>query len=438
MRIKRDILNDLIQWKNNVYRKPLILQGARQVGKSWILKEFGHMMFSNYVYINFKGESGLKVDFANIKDPEHIIEILSVVSGEIIKPQETLIILDEIQGCNNALKVLKFFCEQAPEYALVCAGSLLKVAMRNHDSSFPVGKVDVMTLYPLSFKEFLKNYKPRQEAFLSSVNLQMRIPESIHTQLIDSYKVYIACGGMPEVVSLFLDGSSWVQIEKVIHNILLACPLDFSKYINNSDIPRIHQVWENIQDELDRKDKKFRYALIQKNARARDYGSAIEWLCFSGLVHRVYAVQTPKLPISAYKNTSAFKLYLADVGLLRSKFKLDAEDVIKGDTLFKRYEDILIENSILQSFVRQFGNEQFYWSSGNQAEIEFLLQLNDQIIPVAVKSSLCLRAKSLSEYRKKYQPKLAVCMSLKNMRKEDDLLNLPFYMVDYLKNIIAE
>jgi len=436
MDIERDILNDLINWKNSTYRKPLVLQGARQTGKSWILKKFGKTMFSNYVYINFDGETELKNEFAKTKDPVRLIRLLSQISGKEIKPQTTLIIWDEIQECNDALNSLKYFCEQLPEYAIVCAGSLLGVAMKRSGSSFPVGKVDFMTLYPVSFKEFLRAFNPKQETFLSSVDKTEPVPEIFHSQLIDSYKTYLTCGGMPEAVSCYIDTSDWERTEQIIKNILIAYPLDFSKHISNKDIPRIHQVWNNLQDQLAKENRKFRYGLIKKNSRAREYESSIEWLCLSGLVHRVYAVGTPKFPISAYKNSSSFKLYLSDVGLLRSKFNLDPMVSIKGNKLFTEFKGAFTENYVLQSIIRQFGEEQFYWTSGNQAEIEFLLQKNDLIIPIEVKASVNVQAKSLSVYRKKYNPKLSIRFSLKNLRKDDDLLNIPLYMVDYLNEMV--
>lgn len=437
MEIERELLVDLVQWKNSSYRKPLVLQGARQVGKSWILEKFGKTHFSNYVCINFDGEAELKADFARTKDPKRIIQLLSQVTGEEIKPQETLIIWDEIQECNDALNALKYFCEQAPEYVIVCAGSLLGVALKRSGTSFPVGKVDFMTLYPVSFNEFLKAYNPKQEAFLASLDTVEPLPEMLHSQLADSYKTYLACGGMPEAVSRYLDTRDWAQVDTVIQNILLAYPLDFSKHINNKDIPRVHQVWNNLQDQLAREDRKFRYGLIEKNARAREYEAAIEWLCLSGLVYRVYAVQTPWLPVSAYKNSSAFKLYLSDVGLLRSRFRLDALVAMKGDVLFTEFKGVLTENYLLESLVRQFGDEQFYWTSSNQAEIEFLLQVSNRIIPIEAKAGLNVKAKSLSEYRKKYQPEISIRFSLRNMRKDNDLLNIPLYMADYLKKLLT-
>ncbi len=438
MEVKRDILEALAVWKNNPYRKPLVMQGARQVGKSWTLEKFGQTCFTNYIRINFEGEAELKADFARTKDPHRLIRILSQVTGVDILPQETLIIWDEIQECNDALNALKYFCEQAPEYAIVCAGSLLGVALKRSGTSFPVGKVDFMTLYPVSFKEFIQVYNPRQADWLASVTAIESFPEIMHSQLIDSYKIYLTCGGMPEAISRYIDTQDWAQVEQVLQNILLAYPLDFSKHIHSKDIPRVHQVWNNLQDQLAREDRKFRYGLIQKNARAREYEGAIEWLRLSGLIHKVHAVETPRLPLSAYKDPAAFKLYLADVGLLRSKFRLHPQTVLRGDVLFTEFKGVLTENYILQSLVRQFGDEQFYWTSGNQAEVEFLLQVSNVLIPIEVKSALSVHAKSLSEYRKKYTPALSIRFSLKNLHRDDDLLNLPLYMADYLENLQNE
>lgn len=437
MEIQRDILKQLAEWKSSRYRKPLVLQGARQVGKSWILKKFGETCFSQYIYVNFDDQPELKKDFARTKDPQRIIKTLSQISGKNIKADNTLIIFDEIQECNDALNSLKYFYEQMPEYAIVCAGSLLGVALKRSGSSFPVGKVDFMYLYPVTFMEFLRSTEPQLYDFMSSVKEIEPIPEMIHSQLSDSYKTYLACGGMPEAVSRYIETKDWEQVDTVQNAILTSYTLDFSKHINNNDIPRVFKIWNNIQDQLAREDRKFRYTLIEKSARAREYESAIEWLCLSGLIHRVYSVETPKLPLSAYKKSSAFKLYLSDVGLLRNKFHLDPIVAMRGDTLFTEFKGILAENYVLQSLISQFGKEQFYWTSGNTAEVEFVLQNHNLIIPVEVKSSTNITAKSLSEYRKRYSPALSIRLSMRNMRKDNDLINIPIYMVDELKKIIS-
>lgn len=442
MKINRDIIKDLEAWKNSPLRKPLVLQGARQVGKSFVLKKFGADFFENCVYLNFDFEKEHKSEFERTKDPQRLISYISAVKGQKILPQKTLLIFDEIQECNDALNSLKYFCELAPEYAVACAGSLLGVALNREGASFPVGKVDFLTLYPVSFSEFIAEYNPAVAGFLrnfivdSSGNDFPQVPEIIHSQLIESYKIYLCLGGMPESVSRFLEDKNWEEVDKINRQILVSYTLDFAKHIDNKDIPRIHKLFGNIQDNLAKEDRKFRYALIEKNARARDYENAIEWLSLTGLVHKTYEVQTPRLPVSSYKNSSAFKLYLSDVGLLRTKFRLEPLTVLRGDSLFTEFKGVLTENYVLQSLVRQFGNEQYYWTSGNMAEIEFLLQNGNQIIPVEVKSSLSVKSRSLAEYRKKYEPRLSVRFSLKNLRKDGDLLNIPLYMADYLINMI--
>lgn len=438
MEIQRDILQQLAEWKSSSYRKPLVLQGARQVGKSWVLKKFGETQFSDYVYINFDDQPELKKDFARTKEPLRIIKLLQQITGKLIQAHDTLVIFDEIQECNDALNAMKYFCEQAPEYAIVCAGSLLGVALKKSGSSFPVGKVDLMTLCPITFAEFLGATEPNLRDFILSIDTIEPIPEVLHSQLIASYKTYLACGGMPEAVSRYADTKDWQQVDKVQEAIHTSYTLDFSKHINNSDIPRVFQVWNNLQDQLAREDRKFRFAMIQQSARAREYESAIEWLCLSGLVNRVYAVETPRLPLSAYKKSNAFKLYLSDVGLLRNKFRLDPIVAMKGDTLFTEFKGILAENYVLESLVSQFGKEQFYWTSGNTAEVEFILQQHNQIIPIEVKSSTCVTARSLSEYRKKYDPAVSVRLSLKNLCKDDDMLNIPLYLVDELHRILSD
>ena len=442
MEITRDIIKKLEAWKNGQRRKPLVLQGARQAGKSFALKKFGTDLFENYVYLNFDFEKEHKPEFERTKDPQRLISYISAVKGQKILPQKTLLIFDEIQECNDALNSLKYFCELAPEYAVACAGSLLGVALKREGASFPVGKVDFLTLYPISFSEFIAEYNPVIAGFLRDFIIGLpdndfpRIPEIIHSQLIESYKIYLCLGGMPESVSQFLENKNWEEVDKINRQILVSYTLDFAKHIDNKDIPRIHKIFDNIQDNLAKEDRKFRYALIEKNARARDYENAIEWLALTGLVHKTHEVQTPRLPVSSYKNSSAFKLYLSDVGLLRTKFRLEPLTVLKGDSLFTEFRGVLTENYVLQSLVRQFGNEQYYWTSGNMAEIEFLLQSGSRIIPVEVKSSLSVKSRSLVEYRKKYGPHLSVRFSLKNLKKDGGLLNVPLYMVDYLTDII--
>lgn len=437
MEIKRDIIEKLKAWKENPRRKPLVLQGARQVGKSWALKKFGKECFDDIVYINFDTMPALKEDFRRTKVPAQLIRQMEIMTGKPITPSSTLIILDEIQECNDALNSLKYFCEDAPEYAVVCAGSLLGVALNRSGASFPVGKVNFMTLYPVSFAEYLRAIDAQLYHAYKMIDTIMAVPEVIHQQLTDAYKAYLVLGGMPEAVSAYIDAKDWEEAKAIQDGILQSYSLDFAKHINNKDIPRVFQVWGNLQDQLAREDKKFRYGDVQKGARAREYEGAIEWLCLAGLVHRVSALETPRLPLSAYKKSNAFKLYLNDVGLLGRKFDLDVQTVLAGDNLFTEFKGVMAENYVLQSLVRQFGNSQYYWTSGNMAKVEFVLQADGKIIPIEVKADKNVTAKSLAYYRKQYTPQLSVRLSTLNMRKDDDLLNLPLYLVDKMSRFIS-
>ena len=264
------------------------------------------------------------------------------------------------------------------------------------------------------------------------------IPDIMHSQLIDSYKIYLCCGGMPETIVRYLENRDWTETDMLNNQILTAYTLDFAKHIDSKDIPRLFKLWQNIQNNLAKEDRKFKYALIEKNARAREYENAVEWLVLSGLTHRVYEVQTQRLPLASYKNSTAFKLYLADSGLLRTKFCLDPSTILKGDQLFVEFKGVLTENYVLQSLVRQFGSEIFYWTSGNTAEIEFLLQKANRIIPIEVKSAMSVKSRSLTEYRKKYSPELSIRFSLKNVEKNDDLINFPLYLTDWFKVLIND
>ena len=439
MEIKRDLLNNLKLWKKGKYRKPLVLQGARQVGKSFILKQFGSLCFENFCYVNFDFEKEHKAAFAETKDPSRIVSYLRAVKGMDIHPEKTLIIFDEIQECNDALNSLKYFHELMPKQAVVCAGSLLGVALKRKGASFPVGNVDFLTLYPVSFNEFLVFYNDNLSQFIENYIVSTtldKIPEIFHNQLLDAYKIYLCCGGMPETIYRYLNNRDWNEVDMINNQILTAYSLDFAKHIDSKNIPRLHHLWQNIQDNLAKEDRKFKYALIERNARAREYEDSVEWLVLCGLVNRVFEINAIRQPLSSCKNSAAFKLYLVDSGLLRTKCRLAATTVLQGDRLFLEFKGILTENYVLQSLVRQFQSDFFYWTSGNQAEIEFIFQHGEMIIPVEAKSASSTKSKSLSEYRKKYQPKLSIRFSQKNVEKNGDLLNIPLYLADHSKKMM--
>lgn len=434
MEIKRELFEKLKSWKESPRRKPLVLQGARQVGKSWLLKSFGKECFAETAYFNFDTMPVLKEDFKRSKNPEALVKALSMAAGFPIMPQHTLIILDEIQECNEALNSLKYFCEDAPEYAVVCAGSLLGVALNRTGASFPVGKVNFLTLYPVSFAEFISAAIPQLDYAYQQLAIGETVPETIHQQFEAVYKTYLALGGMPEAVSAYCDTQQWEVVTEVQDAVLTSYSLDFSKHINNKDIPRVFQVWGNLQDQLAREDRKFRYGDVQHGARAREYEAAIEWLSLSGLTHRVHATETPRLPLSAYKKSNAFKLYLNDVGLLCRKFRLSPQTLLTENRIFNDFKGAIAENYVLQSLVRQYDASPYYWISGNAAEVEFVLQHEDHIIPIEVKAGRNVKAKSLSQYRMKYEPALSIRLSLQNTRRDGDLVNVPLYLVDRLRD----
>ena len=435
MEIKRDIQAKLLKWLTSRNRKPLVLQGARQVGKTWSLKQFGKLNFENVAYFNFDEQADLKPFFAQTKDIKRIIDYLSLVNGTAILPEKTLIIFDEIQECNDALNSLKYFQENAPEFAVVCAGSLLGVAM-SREASFPVGKVDFMTVHPVSFLEFLSVAAPHLLDYLQSIKIIEQIPDLFFNQLVEVFKKYYISGGMPEAIVALIEYQDVEMTQTVISNILNAYRLDFSKYTENHLIPKITHVWNSIPSQLARENKKFVYQVVKSGARAREYEDALLWLENAGLVYRIFNCNKPALPLSSYDDLSAFKVYLSDVGLLRRMSALDPIAIREGNRLFVEFKGALTENFILQSLVLQFEETPRYWTSGNQAEIDFIIQYQNDIIPIEVKASENVTGKSMIIYEKQFQPKVRIRYSLKNLKNDGNLINIPLFMVDYTKTIL--
>ena len=435
MELKRDILEAMIAWKAKRKRKPLLLQGARQVGKSWLLKKLGEVAFENYVVVNIDREPTVADIFVKTKYPHRIVEQIALIKGQPIHPEKTLLILDEIQDSDDVLNALKYFKEDAPEYAVACAGSLLGVALRKKGRSFPVGQVDFMTLYPLTFAEFLEATDMRLAGVVRKWKVEDPLPQELLEELEEKLKVYMLVGGMPEAVTDWVETGDINEVDETLGNILRAYPLDFAKYATASEIVRINQVWNSMQKQLAKDSKRFKYSEVQKGARAREYEMAIDWLCKAGLVHKVCNTETIRLPLKAYEDESAFKLYLNDVGLLRKMFNLESSTMINENRLFTEFKGVLTENYVLMSMLCQ-GFEPYYWTSGNQAEVEFVIENNSRIIPVEVKSKKSIHAKSLSEYRKIHLPGLAIRCSLRNLQMRDGLLNLPLTLVDRMKDYI--
>lgn len=436
MVVKREIQQELFAWHKNPKRKPLVLQGARQVGKTHLLKSFGDSYFERTAYFNFEEQPALKQFFRQTKDVSQIIENLSLVHGKPIDPKTTLIVFDEIQECNEALNSLKYFAENTPEYTVACAGSLLGVALSKGES-FPVGKVDFLKVHPISFSEFLSADDPSLFSYLESIDRLEPIPDIFFNPLSDKLKKYFISGGMPEAVVSLLEEQDIQRNEQVLQYILNAYALDFSKYAEAKDVPKINHIWSSIPSQLARENKKFLYQAVKPGARAREFEDALLWLSDAGLVHRIFRINKPGLPISAYDDLSAFKLYLLDVGLLRRLSMLHPSAVTEGNRLFSEFKGALTENYILQHLVRHFEVMPRYWTSGAQAEVDLIIQVENQIIPVEVKSDENVRSRSLTSYRQKYNPPRCVRYSLKNLKKEDGFLNIPLFMVDYTKKLLG-
>jgi len=435
MKIRRQIIKQLLYWKEKAERKPLILQGSRQTGKTWLLKHFGSEYFENVAYFNFDQQIELKQFFINTRDPVRILNSLTLINRKPIKPRSTLIIFDEIQECSEALNSLKYFYEEAPEYFIACAGSLLGVAM-NRESSFPVGKVEFMHLGPITFSEFLAEADSLLFSYLDKIESIEPIPDIFFNPLKEKLKMYFISGGMPEAIVSLLEKKDIELTQNILQNILASYRLDFLKHIDNKNIPKINYIWSSLPSQLARENKKFLYQAVRPGARSREYEDALVWLLNAGLIHKINCSTKPGVPITAYDDLTAFKIYMSDVGLLRRHALLDPVAITEGDRLFTEFKGALTENFVLESLSQQFECEPRYWRSGNMAEVDFLLQYKNSIIPVEVKSEENVRSKSLAIYRKEYDPTLCLRFSMKNLKQDGALINLPLFMADYTKRII--
>ncbi|HPJ06092.1 MAG TPA: AAA family ATPase [Bacteroidales bacterium] len=435
MEIRRKALEQLAEWKIKSSRKPLLLTGIRQVGKTWLLKHFGKKYFDDTAYFNFERQEELSQFFRTTRDPGRIIDNLSLVHGRAIQPQKTLIIFDEIQESGEALNSLKYFCEEAPEYAVACAGSLLGVAF-GHDKSFPVGKVDFLQVYPVTFSEFLSEEAPDLYSYLEQIDKPEPIPEIFFNPLCEKLKMYFISGGMPEAVATLLGARDTNATQAVLQSVISSYQLDFSKHVEKKDIPKINYIWNSLPSQLARENKKFLYQAVRPGARAREYEDALLWLSNAGLVTKVYCSEKPGIPLTAYDDLTAFKVYLPDVGVLRRLSLLDPVAFSEGNRMFTEFKGALTENYILSGLTGQFEPIPRYWRSGNKAEVDFLIQYRNQVIPVEVKSDENIRSKSLAYYKKEYTPGLSVRFSLRNLKKDEGLINIPLFMVDYARKII--
>ena len=429
----REQIKSLQKWKKDPRRKPLIIHGARQVGKTWLAREFGRQCYSSVAYIDFTNNPRMKVLFEQDLNIERILQGLKAESGIDIDPQNTLIILDEIQNVPAALTALKYFYDTVPEYHIIVAGSLLGLSV-DHKTSFPVGKVDFMTLRPLSFREFLDALDENQLLELLTSG-DIELISTFRDRYITLLKTYYFVGGMPEAVRTYIESKSWQKVRQIQNTILTAYDSDFGKHAPVSIVPRIRQIWNNIPAQLSRENKKYVYGLIRKGARAKDYELALSWLEDAGLIYRVSRIETPRIPLKAYENFDAFKIYTLDVGLLTAMTDLSAQTLLEGDEIFTEFKGALTEQYVLEELKNRHLYAA-YWSrdKGSQAEVDFIVQLDDLIVPIEVKAEENLQSKSLRVYRDKCKPSYVVRTSLSNYRKDDWLTNIPLYMISQIDN----
>ena len=424
----RKIMNYLEVWKESKHRKPLILQGARQVGKTYSVLEFGRNNYENVVYFNFETNPKLNETFEENISPDYLIPILSHIAGQTIVKEKTLIIFDEVQLCERALTSLKYFCEDAPDYHIIVAGSLLGVAVNRAEFSFPVGKVDMKTMYPMDMEEFMLAMDEAQlvAKIRECFDTDKPMPASLHDAAMQLYRQYLVVGGMPECVMQFAETKDYILVRHTQDTILASYLNDMSKYNNTNEIKKTRLAYDNITVPLSKKNTRFQYKLIKKGGRASEFENAIEWLCLSGIVSKVYKVEQIKKPLENYRDIDAFKIYVSDLGLLCAKKDLAANDILYMVEDINDFKGGMAENYVNVQLAIN-GYKRYYWESERGAEIDFVIQRNDNLIPIEVKSADNTRAKSLMVYMKTYKPAYAIKLSAKNFAFEDNKKVVPLY-----------
>ena len=430
----RELFNELIKWKIGNKRKPLILLGARQVGKTWLVQTFGKSEYRQMVYINFEDKDTPQDLFQTDFNIDRIITLLNAYAGLKITADDTLLVFDEIQAAPQGITALKYFYEKTPQYQIIAAGSLLGINI-HPDESFPVGKVEFLTLYPLNFTEFLLAMGETGLVELMEKR-DWELTNSFSVKLINYLKYYFYVGGMPEAVSAFSQSKDWNEVRKIQRNILKSYESDFSKHAPKEVLPRINMVWDNIPAQLAKENKKFIYGVIKEGARAKDFELAIQWFVDSGLLHKVYSVSKPALPLAAYKELSAFKLYHNDTGLLGAMAKLNAKTLLNGDAVFTEFKGAITEQFVFQQLLLNEDLTIHYFSFDNSKyEIDFMIQNeNDEIIPLEAKSGENLKARSFKLFCEKFQPETAIRTSLSNYSRESWMTNVPLYIIgEYFK-----
>ena len=428
----RTAIEKLLKWKESKRRKPLIIEGARQVGKTWLMKEFGKQAYADTIYINFDSNSRMAELFDSDLDTDRLIMGLELYAGHKINPDNSLLIFDEVQEVPRALASLKYFYENAPQYHIVCAGSLLGIAL-HQGTSFPVGKVDFLKLYPLSFKEFLMAVdKERFAELLDHQDFPMIT--SFKQTYIDALKHYYFVGGMPEAVQSFVENKDFNEVRDIQKRILAAYEQDFSKHAPNEIVPRLRMLWNSIPSQLAKENKKFIYGLVREGSRAKDYETALLWLSDCGLVHKVSRVNAAGIPLKAYEDLKAFKLFVVDVGLLGCMTGLRPRTLLDGNDLFVEFKGALTEQYVCQQLKTIEELDIYYYTNDRgSCEVDFIVDTGEQIVPVEVKAEVNLKAKSLKTYQEKFSPEIAVRTSMSDYKKEEWLVNLPLYAIDQIK-----
>ncbi len=451
MIIEREILKKLDEWKDGDDRKPLIIQGARQIGKSWAVEEFGRRRFKHVAVFNFDKNKELKSLFSQTKDFKRLLGDLELYTTVPIVAGETLIFFDEIQDCREALNALKYFKEDAPEYYVIAAGSLLGVATKHKikakgeemqdeaANTFPVGKVSFLDMYPVTFREYLRMANQRlMEQTEARLPLLEPLPEILFNQMAEHYRRYQVCGGLPKPCSDMLDGAGMAVIEKDLDELRKAYEFDFTKHVDDRDIPKIREIWRSIPSQLSRENKKFVFRVVRDGARAREYESALDWLVLSGMVYRIYCTEKPELPMKHYENTTAFKVYMLDQAILRNMAELPPEAVISKGNVLKEFKGAMAENYVLCSLLAQEFKMPHYWTlQGNKAEVDFLIQKGLEIIPIEVKAEDNVNGKSFAEYNKKYEPRIRLRFSMMNIKRNGNLVNFPVFLCDWLSDVMS-
>lgn len=426
----------LKKWKVKKERLPMILLGARQVGKTWLMKEFGRQCFEDVCYINFENPGAVADIFEGNIVPSRIIELLGAYHGKKINPETTLLIFDEIQEVPRALTALKYFAEEAPEYVICCAGSLLGVTLHN-GTSFPVGKVDFMTINPMSFDEFLM---ANDESILLEwveKHYQEEMPSMLSEKYIDYLKKYFIIGGMPSAVAAWLESKDFSEVTKKQRILLLSYENDFSKHAPSNVVPKIHHIWNSIPSQLAKENKKFIYGLAKEGARAREYEDALLWLKDSGMIRRVGRVSGGRMPLKAYEDLKAFKIYHLDIGLLRVLCEIEPQIILDSEAVFREFMGSLTEQYVLQELqAAEISPNIYYWSEGATSEVDFIFSYKNRIIPVEAKAGLVVHAQSLKFFCEKYDPDIAIRTSLKDFRIDKKLMNLPLYRMWNIKIIL--